>query len=195
LIECSLKKGFNQHKKTKPTNDINRNNHSFNFTLGKNFFDDLYDFSFPFFNITDERFIGEICYQLERRILILIFSSTKHFYGYSLRYLSSIIDNEENLQAKSLYEKRFFKLQNYLLKSHFHFNYHSIITFEFLNKFGIYFDYNWLKIYSTVLKDFKQIQTFCYSIVSEEFHHDLNILLHTLQLISYLDNKPLFDFC
>ncbi|CAF4267387.1 unnamed protein product, partial [Adineta steineri] len=40
----------------------------------------------------DERLLGEICYQLERRILILIFSKSKQFYGYSLRYLSSIIE-------------------------------------------------------------------------------------------------------
>src|SRR5271168_3178963 len=101
----------------------------------------------------DERLLGEICYQLERRILILIFSQSKNFYGYSLRYLSLIIDNEENKKLHLLYKKRFLQIEKYLLKTNFHFNYHSIITFYFINKYGIYFDYQWLKINSNILSN------------------------------------------
>ncbi len=143
--------------------------------------------SFCFVFIKDERLLGEICYQLERRILILIFSQSKQFYGYSLRYLSLIIDNEE-----TKYKKRFLKIKKYLLKTNFYFNYHSIITFNFINKYGIYFNYQWLKINSNILSNINEIQSFCYKILSKKFHKDLTIILYSLELISKFDGKPLF---
>jgi len=83
-------------------------------------------------------------------------------------------------------------MENYLLKTNFHFNYHSILTFDFLNKYGIYFDYQWLKINSNLLSNLNQIKSFCYSILSKNFHQDFEIILHSLELISNLDGKPLF---
>jgi hypothetical protein len=144
------------------------------------------------FYIKDERLLGEICYQLERRILILIFSPIKQFYGYSLRYLSLIIENEQNKQQRFLYQKRFRKIKKYLLQANFHFNYHSIVTFTLINQYGIYFDYQWLQTNSNILSNINEIKSFCYSICSSNFHHDLDIILHSLKLISNIDHKPLF---
>ncbi len=140
----------------------------------------------------DERLLGEICYQLERRILSLIFSPSKQFYGYSLRYLSFIIKNEDNQQNRLLYKKRFFQMEKYLSQTNFQFNYHPILTFNFINKYGIYFDYQWLKINANLLANMTEMKSFCYSILTRNFHQDLDILLDSLKLIANLDGKPLF---
>lgn len=142
--------------------------------------------------IKDARLLGEICYQLERRILVIIFSKSKQFYGYSLRYLSLIIKNEINQHDRSIYKKRFLQIEKYLLRANFRFDYHSILTYYFINKYGIYSDYQWLKTYSNVLSDLNQIKSFCYSILSEKFHNDLSIIINSLELISNFDHKPLF---
>lgn len=168
--------------------EINKNNNSSTMILGRLFL----SFFILLFSIQDERLLGEICYQLERRILILIFSPLKQFYGYSLRYLSLIIKNEPNQQYRLLYQKRFQQIQKYLLQVNFHFNIHSILTFSLINQYGIYFDYQWLETNSQLLTNLNEIKSFCYSICSSNYHHDFNIILHSLQLISNIDGKPLF---
>ncbi|CAF3489569.1 unnamed protein product [Rotaria sp. Silwood1] len=140
----------------------------------------------------DERLLGEICYQLERRILVIIFSQSKQFYGYSLRYLSLIIENEFNKHDHFIYKKRFLQIEKYLLKTNFHFNYHSIITFYYINKYGIYSDYQWLNMYSNILSNINEIKTFCYSILSKKFHNDFSVIINSLELIANFDHKPLF---
>ncbi|UJR30907.1 hypothetical protein I4U23_018417 [Adineta vaga] len=140
----------------------------------------------------DKRLLGEICYQLERRILVLIFSKSKQLYGYSLRYLSLIIDNEENKYQRSIYKKRFQQIENYLSKENFHFNSHPILTFYFINKYGIYSDYQWLKTSSKFLSNLDEIQRFCFQFLSKEYHKDFSIIIHSLDLISHCDGKPLF---
>jgi len=142
--------------------------------------------------IKDEHVLGEICYQLERRILVLIFSKSKHMYGYSLRYLPLIIQNEQNKHDRSIYKKRFLQIEKYLLKTNFQFNYHPILTFDLINKYGIYFNYQWLITNSKLLSNLNEIKLYCYSILSKNFHKDLEIILHSLELISIFDGKPLF---
>ncbi|CAF0955051.1 unnamed protein product [Rotaria sordida] len=142
--------------------------------------------------ILDERLLGEICYQLERRILVIILSKSKQFYGYSLRYLSLIIENELNKHDQFIYKKRFIQIKKFLLKTNFHFNYHSIITFYFINKYGIYSNYQWLNIYSNILSNINQLKNFCYKILSKKFHEDFTIIINSLELISNFDHKPLF---
>jgi hypothetical protein len=142
--------------------------------------------------IKDEHVLGEICYQLERRILVLIFSKSKHMYGYSLRYLPLIIENEQNKHDRSIYKKRFLKIENYLLQTNFHFNSHPILTFYFINKYGIYSDYQWLKTSSNILSNLNQLKSFCYCLLSKKYHQDFSIILDTLELISKFDGKPLF---
>ncbi|CAF4291582.1 unnamed protein product [Rotaria socialis] len=144
--------------------------------------------------IINERLLGEICYQLERHILVIIFSKSKQLYGYSLRYLSSIIQNESHKCDRSIHRKRFLQIEKYLSKTNFRFNYHSILTFYFINKYGIYSDYQWLKVYSNILSNLNDLKSFCYSILSNHFHEDLSIIIDSLELISNFDHKPLF-FC
>ena len=174
--------------------ELTKNNNASIPILGKNQFSSnlIYLKLLLVFEFKDERLLGEICYQLERRILVLIFSSSKQFYGYSLRYLTLIIQNEFNQHDRFIYEKRFAKIEKYLLKTSFRFNYHSIVTFYFINKYGIYADYQWLKIYSNILSDLNEIKSFCYSVLSKKFHQDLTIIIDSLELISNLDCKPLF---
>ena len=67
-------------------------------------------------------------------------------------------------------------------------DYHPILTFYFINKYGIYSDYQWLQN----LSNLNQIKSICYSLISKKYHQDLSIILDSLQLISNIDNKPLF---
>lgn len=102
--------------------------------------------------------------------------------------MSLIIEDEENL----LYKKRFDKIKKLLLQTNFHFSIHSILTFNLINKYGIYFDYQWLNTNRKFLSNIENIQSFCYEILSKEFHKDLTIILSSLELISKFDKKPLF---
>ena len=159
----------------------NRNNNSASTSLGS-------FHSLP--RLLDQRLLGEICYQLERRILTLIFSPSKQFYGYSLRYLPSIIEHEQNAQQRLVYKKRFEQIQIYLRRGQFRFDYHSIVTFRLINEYGIYFDYQWL--FEHHLENIRQIQSLCQTMFAENFNEDLQIILHSLELISNFDGKPIF---
>lgn len=144
-------------------------------------------------SILDERLLGEICYQLERRILTLIFSPTKQFYGYSLRYLPLIIEHESNEQQRTMYKKRFEQIENSLRSVHFQFDYHSNLTFSLINQYGIYFDYQWLNHHAHLLGSRSQIHSLCQSIFSKKiYNEDLQIILYSLEMISNSDGKPVF---
>ena len=141
-----------------------------------------------FFSI-DERLLGEICYQLERRILILIFPQVKHLYGYSLRYLSDLIQrNADRFQC----EKRFIRVENYLRKCDFDFLRHSSFTFEMINKHGIYSDYDWLTSHSEFISNIEQLKSFCYSMLTRTIHRDFSIVIDSLRLIANFDGQPMF---
>ena len=143
--------------------------------------------------ISDERLLGEICYQLERRILTLIFSPSRQFYGYSLRYLPLIIEHESNAQQRSTYKKRFEQIENSLRRVHFQFDYHSNLTFSLINEYGIYFDYQWLNDHAHLLGTRSQIHALCQSMFSaKNYNEDLQIILHSLEFISHFDGKPVF---
>lgn len=142
--------------------------------------------------IVDQRLLGEICYQLERRILTLIFSPSKQFYGYSLRYLSSIIEHEKNDQQRLIYRKRFEQIRKYLHHVQFRFDYHSVITFRLINDYGIYLDYQWLYDHEDQLGNLQQIHSLCQRMFPKNFNEDLQIILQSLELISNFDGKPIF---
>ena len=125
---------------------------------------------------------------------MLIFSPSKQFYGYSLRYLPSIIENESNKNQRVRYTKRFLQMENYLSKVNFRFSHHSIITFSLINQYGIYFDYQWLQNNRNLLSNLSEIRSFCQSISSPNLHEDLEIILHSLELISKFDGKPFFYY-
>ncbi|CAF0852113.1 unnamed protein product [Adineta ricciae] len=143
-------------------------------------------------DILDQRLLGEICYQLERRILVLIFSQSKQLYGYSLRYVPSIINTEPNAHDRSIYKKRLDNIQKYLSKENFSLHHHSILTFNFINKYGIYPDYQWLQSSSNLFTNVDEMKTFCSKFLSKEYHVDLSIIINSLDLISQCDGKPLF---
>ena len=142
---------------------------------------------------SDERLLGEICYQLERRILILIFSQSKHLYGYSLRLLPFLLENEVNANERRRYQRRWNQIETYLRQSHFHFSSHSIVTFQTINRYGIYADFGWLNDHAAQLSNPTQLKTLSHSMLkTSEEKKDFSVLIDSLQLIAKSDGHPLF---
>ena len=175
--------------------ESNRNNNAHSSKLGKSILT-FHSINLLLLSI-DERLLGEICYQLERRILVLIFSSTKHLYGYSLRLLPILIENETNVDERRRYQRRWHQIETYLHQSHFDYSSHSILTFNCINQYGIYADYTWLTTHTDLLSNINELKNICYSMLTksvQKMKKDFSILIDSLQLISKADGQPLFHW-
>lgn len=142
----------------------------------------------------DERLIGEICYQFERRILLFIFPKTKHLYGYSMRSLFDLIKSEKNHHERSECRRRYQQLEHLLKKDNFRFERHSELTFELINRFGIYSDLNWLKNHRDLISNDENLKSFCFSFLNSKIHGDFSIIFDSFRSVAEFDGRPLF-FC
>ena len=66
------------------------------------------------------------------------------------------------------------------------------MTFNLINKHGIYHDYAWLREHSEILSNLDRIKSVCYAMSLKSVHADLAILLDSLQSIAEYDGEPLF---
>ena len=123
---------------------------------------------------------------------MLIYPKSKHFYGYSLRSLASLIEHEANPTSRAKHQQRFTQVEKYLHQSRFHFPQHSMLTFDLVNHYGIYPDYTWLTNNPELQSDLSRLKSACYSMSKRAIHADLSILIDSLQLISRHDGHPLF---
>jgi hypothetical protein len=145
-------------------------------------------------NAADARLLAEVCFQLERRILILIFQESKHFFGFSLRSIISLIDQEDDVERRIIYQQRFRQIEDYLRSSQFNFVRHARLTFDLINTYGIYPDYFWLKPCAALLSNTDRLKSTCSLLCRQVTERDIGILIDSLVLISKYDGHPLFHW-
>ncbi|XP_039255769.2 uncharacterized protein LOC120332566 [Styela clava] len=147
-----------------------------------------------------KRVVGEIAFQLDRRILQHIFHHRRRLYGFTVRNISEKID-EIATDANGVYDVRkateLHGRQNFVMsmlaeKAEFDPKYHPMFSELLVNKYGI------LKVNPWEDKEeLKSLQSvdFLTKLVTEnalpEYRTDAVILLRALNAISSWDKKPI----
>jgi len=150
----------------------------------------------------NERLIGEIAFQLDKRILHNVFSTNKRLYGFNVRNMSEKIDEytrdfasgaveiekRENLRAKRDATITFLSRA-----AHYDIKKHAPMCEKLINRFGV------LKLGSTRSKEeYRSVMTEKYlksaimSTIEPESTYDTLIILNSLLAFAKLDGKPLF---
>merc|ERR1712183_761449 len=150
----------------------------------------------------DERLIGEIAFQLDKRILHNVFSTHKRLYGFNVRNISEKIDEytrdfssgaveiekRENLRAKRDATIKFLSRA-----AHYDIKKHALMCEKLINRFGV------LRVGSTRGKEeYRSVMTEKYlksaimSTIEPESTYDTLIILNSLLAFAKLDGKSLF---
>lgn len=149
-----------------------------------------------------KRLIGEIAFQLDRRILQHVFSHRKRLYGFTVRNISQKIDEYsddfrtgavDEVKKKMLVKKRDETFRYLQTTSGYNSKYHPIFSEMLINKFGV------LKINCNdkvscyePMREVDYLKSVILSILDPEYTYDALIILYSLKAFSDFDGKPLF---
>lgn len=151
-----------------------------------------------------KRVIGEIAFQLDRRILQYIFSHRRRLYGFTIRNIDEKIkeisfndhvDGCDTVKVTELELKRDNVTKTLLEHANYDTKYHAIFSELVVNKYGI------LKVNPCdakeqlkALKDYNVLQKIVSEHVDPEYKKDANILLKALNAMSLLDRKSILSW-
>ena len=156
----------------------------------------------------NRRFIGEVCYQLDRRILSYVFSGQhmegkerKRFYGYTIENIPQMIMLESadaktgmlNMKKKLAMQYRFDYIMNSLGALGYKITRHPAISMQLVNKYGLLSsppEKDMVEKYALGRPDI--LKALLESITPTYEWEDVSVMAECLILMADDDGKPLF---
>nr|XP_060628788.1 speriolin [Anolis sagrei ordinatus] len=147
-----------------------------------------------------ERIVGEVAFQLDRRILSSIFPDRVRLYGFTVGNIpDKIMQSGNDLlcpvteeQRKGMME-RYEDIMNRLKPKGYDANYHPQLTEYIVNTFGILRERpDTTKTGGDFYNDVSYLQEVVENVVPVDKRADCLVLLRCLQMLSQADGKPLF---
>lgn len=141
--------------------------------------------------------IGEIAFQLDRRILQHIFAPRKRLYGFTARNIKEKIeecaldcDNEKTRKTiKEQLLSKYEALMNYLYNySGYNHTYHPIFSEILVNSFGVLRS----KARQEARSDYEELKQLLHRSIEPKVVSDALTLLNSLVALSELDGNSLF---
>ncbi|KAL8181415.1 UNVERIFIED_CONTAM: hypothetical protein K2H54_001348 [Gekko kuhli] len=147
-----------------------------------------------------ERIVGEIAFQLDRRILSTIFPDRVRLYGFNVSDIPDKIqqsgsDTQAGLteEQRTSHTERYQSLMNRLRSQGYDPNVHPRFTENIVNTYGILRvrpDTSGLE--GDVYNDINFLRNVVENVIPEDQRADCMLLLNCLHLLSQEDGKPLF---